>query len=54
MREPRAVDDAETMTVAMDLTALIRNDELDPIRFVTAAVDRFRRDVEAGLRALPD
>lgn len=54
LREPRAVDDAETMTVAMDLTPLIRNDELDPVAYVLSAVERLRRDVDAGLRALLD
>lgn len=44
------VDDAEQVVVAMDLTPLTRNDDLDPVRFVTAAIDRFRDEVEGALR----
>lgn len=54
LREPRAVDDAESMTVAMDLTPLIRNDELDPVTFVVAAIDRLRADVAMDLGRLLD
>jgi LmbE family N-acetylglucosaminyl deacetylase len=50
MFEPRAADDATEVVVAMDLTSLLRNDDLDPVRFVLSAVDRFRDDVERGLR----
>lgn len=52
LREPREIDDAEQLTVAMDLTPLVRNDDLDPVVFLTAAVDRLRADVERVLRAL--
>lgn len=52
LREPRSVDDAEQITVAMDLTPLIRNDDLDPAVFLAAAVDRFRDDVTSTLRAV--
>jgi LmbE family N-acetylglucosaminyl deacetylase len=44
------VDDVEEVAVAMDLTSLLRNDDLDPVSYVTAAIDRFRADVEASLR----
>ena len=49
--EPRAVDSAEEVSFAMDLTPLVRNDDLDPVGFVAAAIDRFRADVTDGLRA---
>ncbi len=49
LREPRAVDAAEAVTVAMDLTPLIRNDDLHPADYVGAAIDRLRRDVIDGL-----
>ena len=40
--EPRAVDTAEEVSFAMDLSPLVQNDELDIAEFVSAAVDRFR------------
>ena len=49
MREPREVDDAEAVSVAMDLTPLIRNDDLHPADYVGAAIDRLRHDVTTGL-----
>jgi LmbE family N-acetylglucosaminyl deacetylase len=49
--EPRAVDTAEEVTLAMDLTPLVHNDDLDPVGFVAAAVDRLRADVTKPLRA---
>lgn len=52
MRDPRAVDGAEQVSIAMDLTSLIRNHDLDPVTFATAAVDRFRAEVEDLLRGL--
>jgi LmbE family N-acetylglucosaminyl deacetylase len=48
--EPRAVDTAEAVSFAMDLTPLVHNDDLDPIDFVGAAIDRFRQDVVDALR----
>ena len=48
--EPRAVDDAEELSLAMDLTPLVHNDDLDPVGYVTAAIDRFRVDVTDALR----
>src|SRR5262249_6768733 len=49
MSEPRVPDDAEEVIVAMDLTPLARNDDVDPVRYVTAAIDRFKADVETTL-----
>jgi LmbE family N-acetylglucosaminyl deacetylase len=49
--EPRAVDTAEEVTLAMDLTPLVHNDDLDPVGFVAAAIDRLRADVTTPLRA---
>jgi LmbE family N-acetylglucosaminyl deacetylase len=48
--EPRAVDTAEEVTFAMDLTPLVHNDALDPVTFVAAAIDRLRADVTGALR----
>jgi hypothetical protein len=48
--DARAVDEAEAVTVAMDLSPLVHNDEIDPVVYVTAAIDRFRADVESALR----
>jgi len=47
--DPRSVDAAEQVTFAMDLTPLIHNSEIDPVVFVTAAIDRFRAQVVDGL-----
>lgn len=46
----RSTDDATEVIVAMDLTPLMRNDDLDPAAYVTSAIDRFRADVEGTLR----
>jgi LmbE family N-acetylglucosaminyl deacetylase len=46
---PRRTDDAEQLTFALDLTPLVRNDELDPVTFVVAAIDRFRDEVVSAL-----
>ena len=47
--EPRAVDTAEELTFAMDLSPLAHNDDLDPVAFIAAAIDRFRDDVTTAL-----
>lgn len=47
---PRQVDDAEQLTFAIDLSPLVHNDELDPVEYVAAAIDRFRADVTSELR----
>lgn len=51
LRDPRAVDEAESLIVAMDLTPIIRNDDLDPVSFVRGAIVRFQTDVEQALQA---
>jgi LmbE family N-acetylglucosaminyl deacetylase len=43
-------DDTEEVVVAMDLTPLVRDDQLDPVDYVVAAIDRFRTDVERARR----
>jgi LmbE family N-acetylglucosaminyl deacetylase len=47
--EPRQADDADEVIVAIDLTPLARNDDVDPVRFATNAVDRFRDDAASVL-----
>jgi LmbE family N-acetylglucosaminyl deacetylase len=47
---PRALDDATELTFAFDLTPLVHNTDLDPVTFVTAAIDRFRDEVVAAVR----
>jgi LmbE family N-acetylglucosaminyl deacetylase len=47
---PRDVDTAEQVTFALDLTPLVRNESLDPVRYVEAAIDRFREEVVGALR----
>ena len=46
----RSTDDAEEVIVAIDLTPLLRNDDLDPVEYTLAAIDRLRADVETSLR----
>lgn len=43
--DPRTADAAEMVTLAMDLTPLIENDDLSLRDFVAAKIDRFREDV---------
>lgn len=47
--EPRAPDSTEQVVVAMDLTPLARNDDVDPVRFVRSAVERFRDEAVQSL-----
>jgi LmbE family N-acetylglucosaminyl deacetylase len=47
--ESHGVDRAESLSFAMDLTPLIRDDRLDVTEFVTGCIDRFRSDVETRL-----
>jgi LmbE family N-acetylglucosaminyl deacetylase len=47
--EPRAEDDAEEVVVAIELTPLVRNDDLDPVEYVTSAIERFRAEVVGSL-----
>ena len=49
--KPRAADDADEVIVAMDLTPLARNDDVDPVRFVANAIERFRDDAVSTLSA---
>ncbi len=49
MQAPRAVDQASQVVVAMDLSPLVHNPDIDPVRYVLAAVDRFRNEVERDL-----
>ncbi|WP_334144122.1 PIG-L deacetylase family protein [Rhabdothermincola sp.] len=48
--DPRGPDAFDEVTVAMDLAPLIVNDDLDPVTYVTSAIDRFRADVDRRLR----
>ena len=49
MQAPRALDQASQVVVAMDLSPLVHNPDIDPMRYVLAAVDRFRAEVERDL-----
>lgn len=46
-----ASDQASQLSLAMDLTPLILDDNLDPVAFTLGAVDRFREDVRSRLSA---
>jgi LmbE family N-acetylglucosaminyl deacetylase len=46
----RVADEAEEVIVAIDLTPLLRNDDLDPVDYTLSAIERFRDDVEGSLR----
>lgn len=43
--DPRSADTADMVTLAMDLTPLLENDDLSLRDFVAAKLDRFREDV---------
>ncbi|MFM7743254.1 MAG: PIG-L deacetylase family protein [Verrucomicrobiota bacterium] len=45
-----SADQETAMQWAMDLTALIRDDELDPVAYVTGFIDRLKQDVASRLR----
>lgn len=47
--EPRQPDDAEQVIVALDLTPLARNDDVDPVRYVRSAIERFGDEVARTL-----
>ncbi len=47
--EPRQADEAHQVIVAMDLTPLARNDQMDPLQFACSAIDRFRAEAEQTL-----
>jgi LmbE family N-acetylglucosaminyl deacetylase len=44
-------DASDALAFAMDLTPLVKDDSLDIVEYVTGAIDRFRADVSAKLRA---
>lgn len=44
-------DAASQVTFAMDLTALIQDDTLDPVEYVIGYIDRFREDVRQRITA---
>jgi LmbE family N-acetylglucosaminyl deacetylase len=50
LAEAGAVDEADEVSVAMDLTPLMHNTAIDPVAYVVAAVTRFRDDVETTVR----
>lgn len=45
-------DESDEVMVAMELSPLVRNDDLDPVEFVSAAIERFRREIVANLTEL--
>ena len=52
--DPHAVDRAESVAFAMDLSPLVRDDTLDLAAYVDGFITRFRADVRARLRARLD
>ena len=44
-----AVDAAQLMSFAMDLTPLIEDDALDPAAYAVAHIERFAESVRAGI-----
>lgn len=48
--DSHAVDDAQMVTFAMDLTPLVRDDAPDIVDYVLGYIDRFRDDVAGKLR----
>jgi LmbE family N-acetylglucosaminyl deacetylase len=48
--DARAADTESEVIVAMDLSPLIFNDEIDPISYVLSTIDRFRDEVAGNLR----
>ncbi|HPF99296.1 MAG TPA: PIG-L family deacetylase [Kiritimatiellia bacterium] len=49
-RQSHHVDSAAALSVGVDLTPLIKNDELEPVTFAEKLIDRFREDVRARIR----
>jgi len=47
--QSHATDEAEQLWFAMDLTPLVRDDQLDPGRYVLGHVDKFRASVDAKI-----
>lgn len=52
LAEQRRPDEAEQLSLAMDLSPLLDDPDLDPTAFVLGAVDRFRAEVAASLGRL--
>lgn len=52
LQASHAVDEATAVSLAVDLTPLIRDDSLCPVAFAEAHLERFRGDVTARLRRL--
>ena len=52
--QARESDQASQLSLALDLTPLIENDQLDPADYVKEFLDRFRGDVLAQIRRLQD
>jgi hypothetical protein len=50
--ESHLVDREAGVTLAMDLTPLVRDDSIDPLTFVAAHVERLGADVRARLERL--
>ncbi len=48
--QSHATDEAEQIWFAMDLTPLVRDDRLDPGRFVLGHIDKFRASVDSKIR----
>ena len=49
--DPRTVDQAQSLALAMDLTPLVRDATLDLAAYVNGFIERFRADVQGRLRA---
>lgn len=49
--DSHSVDNAQSISFAMDLTPLFHSDHLDPADYVLEFIDRFRSDVETHLRS---
>jgi len=47
---PRAIDKSDAVTYAMDLTPLIKDDELDVLTYVTKYIERFKEDVKDKIK----
>ena len=47
--DPTTPDGATAVTLAMDLTPLVRDDTLDPVEFARGAVERFGSQVDAAV-----
>ena len=48
----RQVDTATALSVAMDMTPLLRDDRLDPFEFLEGFVERFKKDIRRRIEKL--